>query len=68
MSSAADRKNQLVWDQIESGHFKQALLLINKRLKKGEKSEYLIVGFLAGIPGVRPLTMLPKVPNVFFYA
>ncbi|TGZ85435.1 hypothetical protein EX30DRAFT_314483 [Ascodesmis nigricans] len=42
MSSApADRKNQMVRDQIEAGQFKQALQLCNRRIKKGEKTEYL---------------------------
>ena len=40
---SADRKNHLVWDQLELGAYKQALQLCNRRLKKGEKSEMLLV-------------------------
>ncbi|KAL7273222.1 mitochondrial distribution and morphology [Rhizina undulata] len=42
MASPTDRKNQQVWDALEIGAFKQALQLCNKRLKKGEKSDYLL--------------------------
>ncbi|KAI5812471.1 N-acetyltransferase B complex non catalytic subunit-domain-containing protein [Pyronema omphalodes] len=43
MSTADNRKNQLVWEQLELGAPKQALQLCNRRLKKGEKSESLLV-------------------------
>jgi len=43
MASAQDRKNQLVWDSIDVAAFKQALQLCNRRIKKGEKGDYLMV-------------------------
>jgi len=43
MTTPAERKNQQVWDSIEAGAFKQALQLCNRRLKKGEKGDYLLV-------------------------
>ena len=43
MASVADRKNKQVWDAIESENWKQALQLCAKRMKKGEKSDYLSV-------------------------
>lgn len=44
MSTPAERKNHQVREQLELGQYKQALQLCNKRIKKGEKSEYLLVG------------------------
>ncbi|RPA91322.1 hypothetical protein L873DRAFT_1794936 [Choiromyces venosus 120613-1] len=41
MSTPAERKNQQVWDSIEAGALKQALQQCNRRLKKGEKGDYL---------------------------
>lgn len=43
MSLPHDRKNQLVHDALETGAYKQALQLCNKRIKKGEKNDYLLV-------------------------
>lgn len=43
MSLHHDRKNQLIHDALESGAYKQALQLCNKRTKKGEKNDYLLV-------------------------
>jgi len=45
-SSSAERKNHLVWDQLELGAHKQALQLCNRRIKKGEKNENLLVNHL----------------------
>ncbi|CAZ79814.1 unnamed protein product [Tuber melanosporum] len=42
MTTPAERKNQQVWDSIEAGALKQALQLCNRRLKKGEKGDYLL--------------------------
>ncbi|KAI9765827.1 MAG: hypothetical protein M1840_007109 [Geoglossum simile] len=42
MSSVADRRNQQIWDAIENDNLKQALQLCTKRLKKGEKGDYLL--------------------------
>ncbi|KAI9809860.1 MAG: hypothetical protein M1825_000293 [Sarcosagium campestre] len=42
MSSIADRRNQQVWEAIGANNQKQALQLCTKRLKKGEKSDYLL--------------------------
>ncbi|KAI9851121.1 MAG: hypothetical protein M1838_004456 [Thelocarpon superellum] len=41
MSAVAARKNKQVWDAIENDNLKQALQLCTKRLKKGEKDDYL---------------------------
>ncbi|KAK6507078.1 hypothetical protein TWF481_005528 [Arthrobotrys musiformis] len=43
MSTPFDRKNQQVWDTLNApgGGAKQALQLIARRLKKGEKGDYL---------------------------
>ncbi|KAH8145602.1 uncharacterized protein LAJ45_10403 [Morchella importuna] len=41
MSLRQDRKNQLVHDALDAGAYKQALQLCNKRIKKGEKNDYL---------------------------
>lgn len=43
MATTTERKNQLVWEQLELGAYKQALQLCNRRIKKGEKSEMLLV-------------------------
>jgi N-terminal acetyltransferase B complex non-catalytic subunit len=43
MSLRQDRKNQLVHDALDAGAYKQALQLCNKRIKKGEKNDYLFV-------------------------
>ncbi|KAF8539658.1 N-acetyltransferase B complex non catalytic subunit-domain-containing protein [Trichophaea hybrida] len=42
MSTPNERKNQLVWEQLELKAYKQALQLCNRRIKKGEKSEMLL--------------------------
>ncbi|KAI5783552.1 N-acetyltransferase B complex non catalytic subunit-domain-containing protein [Geopyxis carbonaria] len=55
MSTPADRKNQLVWDQIDIHQYKQALQLCNRRIKKGEKSEFLFAlkaFVLTNMPGI----------------
>ncbi|KAI9826528.1 MAG: hypothetical protein M1826_006629 [Phylliscum demangeonii] len=39
-----ERKNQLVWDALKYDNYKQALQLCNKRLKRGERGDYLPVG------------------------
>lgn len=43
MASVHDRKNQLVWESIDAAANKQALQLCNRRIKKGEKGDYLMV-------------------------
>lgn len=43
MASATDRKNQQIWDAVEVNNLKQALQLCTKRIKKGEKGDYLQV-------------------------
>ena len=45
MASAQDRKNQLVWESIDVAAYKQALQLCNRRIKKGEKGDYLMVTY-----------------------
>lgn len=42
MSSAADRKNKQIWEALDCESPKQALQLCMKRIKKGEKSDYLL--------------------------
>lgn len=42
-STPAERKNAAVWELIHLDNYKQALALCNRRIKKGEKSEYLLV-------------------------
>jgi len=46
-NSSTERKNHLVWDQLELGAYKQALQLCNRRIKKGEKNENLLVNHLS---------------------
>ena len=41
--SAVERKNQLVYDALEAKNTKQALQLCTKRIKKGEKGDYVHV-------------------------
>lgn len=53
MATTNDRKNQLVWEQLELGAHKQALQLCNRRIKKGEKSEMLLVCALSPATGGR---------------
>jgi hypothetical protein len=43
MTHAAEKKNQLVWEALESGDTKRALQLCSRRLKKGEKGDYIQV-------------------------
>ncbi|KAI5805362.1 N-acetyltransferase B complex non catalytic subunit-domain-containing protein [Peziza echinospora] len=43
MLTAADMKNQHVWDALDAGTPKNALQLILRRQKKGEKSDFLSV-------------------------
>lgn len=43
MSAGLDRKDQAIWDALEANKTKQALQLCAKRLKKGEKGDYLYV-------------------------
>ncbi|KAF8468823.1 N-acetyltransferase B complex non catalytic subunit-domain-containing protein [Kalaharituber pfeilii] len=58
MSSAAtERKNQQVRELIETGAVKQALQLCNKRLKKGEAGDYLLV------LKAHTLTLLPPIAS-----
>ncbi|KAI9789744.1 MAG: hypothetical protein M1816_005783 [Peltula sp. TS41687] len=41
MSSVAERKNQQIWDALDANNSKQALQLCMKRIKKGEKGDYI---------------------------
>jgi N-terminal acetyltransferase B complex non-catalytic subunit len=50
MSTPNERKNQLVWEQLDMGAYKQALQLCNRRIKKGEKSEMLLVCSVFCVP------------------
>ncbi|KAF8453935.1 N-acetyltransferase B complex non catalytic subunit-domain-containing protein [Terfezia claveryi] len=59
MASAQDRKNQLVWESIDVAAFKQALQLCNRRIKKGEKGDYLMM------LKAHVLTLLPPSPATY---
>lgn len=43
MSASHDRKNQQIWEFIDVASYKQALQQCNRRIKKGEKGDYLML-------------------------
>ncbi|KAF8416699.1 N-acetyltransferase B complex non catalytic subunit-domain-containing protein [Tirmania nivea] len=59
MASAQDRKNQIVCESIDVGAYKQALQLCNRRIKKGEKGDYLMM------LKAHVLTLLPPSPATY---
>ena len=54
MANQYDRKNQAVWEFIDNGAFKRALEQCNRRIKKGEKFDYLL------LLKAHCLTLLPR--------
>ena len=52
--SVFHRRNKQIQDAIDSQNLKQALQLCEKRIKKGEDSRFLRVGFSAAANNFRP--------------